>query len=217
NGRNQLEAQCDNLTHPTALFPNHPDHKLPPGGCGLADGTNRPWSAGDNENLAVGQGDVQVTPLQLAVAYSAIANGGNIVRPHLGLEIQQPDGTLIQRINPLPVRHLPINPFYLDTIRQGLRAAASQPGGTSFAVMGTSPEQVYGKTGTAQYNGQPDYSWYSCFVPGTATSKPIEVVVTVPRAGFGVQAAAPVARQILSQWFLGRKGPFIGGGSLTTF
>ena len=210
--RNRLEAKCDNLTHPTAQFPNHPHHKLPPGGCGLADGTNRPWSAGDNENLAVGQGDVQVTPLQLAVAYSAIANGGSVVRPHLGLDIQQPDGTLITRIDPPTVRHLNINPLYLDTIRAGLRAAASQPGGTSFAVMGNFPEQVYGKTGTAQYTGQPDYSWYSCFVPSTATSKPIEVVVTVARAGFGAQAAAPVARQILSQWFFGRRGAFLGAG-----
>ena len=205
NAVNHREYQCDHAIGP---FRGHPKH--PPGGCGIADGTNRPWSAGDNENLAVGQGDVQVTPLQLAVAYSAIANGGNIVRPHLGLAIQQPDGTLINTINPPIVRRLPINPFYLDTIRQGLRAAASQPGGTSFAVMGNFPEQVYGKTGTAQYTGQPDYSWYSCFVPATATSKPIEVVVTVPRAGFGAQAAAPVARQILSQWFFGRKGPFLG-------
>jgi penicillin-binding protein 2 len=84
-------------------------------------------------------------------------------------------------------------------------------------VMGNFPEQVYGKTGTAQYNGQPDYSWYSCFVPPTATSKPIEVVVTVPRAGFGAQAAAPVARQILSQWFFGKRGPFLGYSSGTGF
>ncbi len=76
--------------------------------------------------------------------------------------------------------------------------------------MGNFPEQVYGKTGTAQYTGQPDYSWYVCFVPATATSKPILVVVTVPRAGFGAQAAAPVARQILSQWFFGKPGSFLG-------
>jgi penicillin-binding protein 2 len=168
---------------------------------------------GDNENLAVGQGDVQVTPLQLAVAYSAIANGGWVVRPHLGFDIEQPDGTLIQRIDPAAKRHLNINPLYLETIRQGLREAASQPGGTSFPVMGNFPEQVYGKTGTAQYTGQADYSWYVCFVPPTATSKPILVVVTVPRAGFGAQAAAPVARQILSQWFFGKPGTFLGGNS----
>ena len=215
--RNRLEAECDNATGPTPLFPNHPHHKLPPGGCGLADGTNRPWSVGDNENLAVGQGDVQVTPLQLAVAYSAIANMGTVVTPHLGLAVQSPDGAVVREIDPPAVRHLNINPLYLDTIRQGLREAASTPGGTSFPVMGNFPEQVYGKTGTAQYSGQPDYSWYACFVPPSATTKPIVVVVTVARAGFGVQAAAPVARQILSQWFFGNPGRFMGsagGGAL---
>ena len=203
--RNLEEAECDNATGP---FKGRPKH--PPGGCGLADGTNRPWSGGDNENLAVGQGDVQVTPLQLAVAYSAIANMGTIVTPHLGLAIQSPQGTVVREINPPPRRRLNVNPLYLDTIRQGLREAASSPGGTSDSVMGNFPEQVYGKTGTAQYNGQADYSWYACFVPPSATSKPILVVVTVPRAGFGVQAAAPVARQILSQWFFGHPGSFVG-------
>ncbi len=77
--------------------------------------------------------------------------------------------------------------------------------------MGNFPEQVYGKTGTAQYNGQPDYSWYSCFVPSSATSKPIEVVVWVEQGGFGAVAAAPVARQILSQWFFGNAGQVRGG------
>jgi penicillin-binding protein 2 len=208
--RNKEESECDNATGP---FKGRPKH--PPGGCGLADGTNRPWSAGDNENLAVGQGDVQVTPLQLAVAYSAIANGGTIVQPHLGLAVQSPKGSVLREIDPPALRHLPVNPFYLETIRQGLREAASQPGGTSAAVMGNFPEQVYGKTGTAQYNGQPDYSWYACFVPPSATSKPIVVVVTVARAGFGVQAAAPVARQILSQWFFGKAGPFMGSTGTT--
>jgi penicillin-binding protein 2 len=222
--RNHLEYQCDHALGPfkwtnghTTSAVKHPGWhrsiKHAPGGCGIADGTNRPWSVGDNENLAVGQGDVQVTPLQLAVAYSAVANGGNVVRPHLGLDVEQPDGTLIQRIDPPIKRRLHIDPVYLDTIRAGLRAAASQPGGTSYPVMGNFPEQVYGKTGTAQYTGQADYSWYVCFVPASATSKPILVVVTVPRAGFGAQAAAPVARQILSQWFFGKPGQFLGGTS----
>ena len=101
-----------------------------------------------------------------------------------------------------------INPIYLETIRQGLHDAAQSPGGTSDDVMGNFPQQVYGKTGTAQYNGQQDYSWYVCFVPSTATSKPIEVVGGVEQGGFGAAAAAPVARQILSQWFYGNRGPF---------
>jgi penicillin-binding protein 2 len=170
---------------------------------------------GDNVNLAVGQGDVQVTPLQLAVAYAALANGGTVVRPHVGLDVQAANGTVLQKVDPPPVRHIHIDPLYLDTIRAGLRAAASQPGGTSYDVMGNFPEQVYGKTGTAQYTGQNDYSWYACFVPPTATTRPIVVVVHVERGGFGDVAAAPVARQILSQWFFGKPGPYTSGSSAT--
>jgi penicillin-binding protein 2 len=226
NQRNKLEAQCDTATGPyrytngkqissIKLKGYHRSTKHAPGGCGIADGTNRPWSVGDNENLAVGQGDVQATPLQLAVAYAALANGGTVVRPHIGLDVQSADGTVLQKIDPAPARHLTVNPFYLDTIKQGLRAAASQSGGTSADVMGSFPQQVYGKTGTAQYNGQPDYSWYACFVPPSATSKPIVVVVHVERGGFGDVAAAPVARQILSQWFYGKPGPYKSGNSAT--
>jgi penicillin-binding protein 2 len=181
--------------------------------CGIADG--RPWSIGDNINLAVGQGDVQVTPLQLATAYSAIANGGTVVRPHIGLDVQDPDGTLRQQIDPPPARHVNINADYLGAIRAGLRAAASQPGGTSADVFSSFPEQVYGKTGTAQYNGQQDYSWYACFVPSWATRTPIVVVVWVEQGGFGAIAAAPVARQILSQWFFGNPGKYVAGASRT--
>src|SRR5207302_9071868 len=119
---NRLESQCDHATGP---FKGRPKH--PPGGCGIADGTNRPWSVGDNVNLAVGQGDVQVTPLQLAVAYSAIANGGTVVRPHVGQAIESANGTVLQRIDPPAVRHLSINPVYLSAIRQGLHEAAQSP------------------------------------------------------------------------------------------
>ncbi len=221
---NKLEAECDTATGPFRYTNGHLTsahmhpgwHRSPkhtPGGCGIADGTNRPWSVGDNENLAVGQGDVQVTPLQLAVAYSALANGGTVVTPHLGLNVQNEYGTVLQQIDPAPARHIPIDPFYRQTILDGLHDAAQTAGGTSDDVMGNFPEVVYGKTGTAQYTGQPDYSWYACFV--TATSKPILVVVHVERGGFGDIAAAPVARQILSQWFFGKSGVYKSGTSAT--
>ena len=190
------------------------------GGCGIADGSDRPWSVGDNINLAVGQGDVQVSPLQLARAYSALANGGKLVTPHIGLNVENADGTVLQKVGPEPIkRNLHINPLYLGAIDQGLHEAAQTSGGTSDDVMGNFPRQVYGKTGTAQYfnaqNVETDYAWYSCFVPATATSKPIEVTVWVEKGGFGDQAASPVARQILSQWFLGKPGSFLSGSSTT--
>ena len=211
NYLNQQERECENAS---GAYKHDPKHPASQGGCGI--GTLTPWTYGDNVNAAVGQGDDQVSPLQLAVAYSALANGGTIVTPHVGEDIQSSTGTILQRIDPRPRRHLHINPEYLSTILTGLREAASEPGGTSADVMGSFPEQVYGKTGTAQYfedGVEHDYSWYSCFVPASATGKPIEVTVWVENGGFGDVAAAPVARQILSQWFFGKPGVFKSGTS----
>jgi penicillin-binding protein 2 len=206
----KLERACEKGTGP---FKGHGKHNS----CGISDG--RPWSAGDNVNLAVGQGDVQATPLQLAVAYAAIANGGTIVRPHVGSAIESANGTVLQRINPPGVRHLNINRAYLAAIRRGLHEAAQSPGGTSDTVFGNFPRQVYGKTGTAQYTlpsgAEKDTAWYACFVPAWATKRPILVVVKVEQGGFGAIGAAPVARQILSQWFLGKPGSYVPGNSRT--
>ena len=205
--RDQLEIRCEHATGP---FRGKPRHST----CGIADG--RPWSVGDNENLAVGQGDLEATPLQLGVAYSAIANGGTVVRPHVGLEVDAPDGTVAQRIDPAPSRHINIAAQNLDAIRSGLHAAASQAGGTSADVFRGWPQAqypVYGKTGTAQRGVLADQSWYVCYVPDP--QRPILVVVTVEQGGFGAAAAAPAARQILSQWFFGKRGQFIAGQSKT--
>jgi penicillin-binding protein 2 len=167
-------------------------------------GIGRPWSTGDNLSLAVGQGDVQLTPLQLAVAYAAIANYGKVVRPRL---VRTPVSG--------PARQLPVDRRYLDAIRAGLRAATSEPGGNAADVFSAFPVPVYGETGSAQHVGQQDTAWFAGFVPSTATSRPIVVVVTVDQGGFGAGAAAPVARQILSQWFFGRPGPWVPGASHT--
>jgi penicillin-binding protein 2 len=199
SARNRLEVACERKRHVPS--------------CLIADG--RPWSVGDNENLAVGQGDLNATPLQLAVAYSAIANGKAVVRPHVGLRVEAANGAVLQTIDPPPARQVSIAPQNLDAIRTGLRLAASSPGGTSADVFSGFPEQVYGKTGTAQRGNLADQSWYVCFVPSTATSKPILVVVTVEQGGFGAMAAAPAARQILSQWFFGKRGQFVAGTSRT--
>jgi penicillin-binding protein 2 len=211
--RNKLESECEQAIGP---FKGDPKHPAADGGCGIAVTPPEQWTIGDNVNMAVGQGDVQVTPLQLAVVYSALANGGTIVRPHVGLDIQNSQGVVLQKIQPPAARHIDINPLYRQTILEGLREAASQPGGTSADVFGNFPEQVYGKTGTAQYISggvEQDYAWYACFVPATATTKPITVVVTVEQGGFGAVAAAPVARQILSQWFFGKPGPYTAGAA----
>jgi penicillin-binding protein 2 len=161
--------------------------------------TDRPWSAGDNINLAVGQGDVQVDPLQLADAYAAIGNGGTLLRPHVGMQVVDTAGRVVQELNPSPRRHIPINAGYRSAILDGLHMAAQSPGGTSYAVFGGFPVPVAGKTGTAQRTGQADQSWYSVLAP--YPNPRVVVTVTVERGGFGVDSAAPVAEQILSQYF----------------
>jgi penicillin-binding protein 2 len=165
-------------------------------------GIERGWSGGDNVNLAVGQGDLQATPLQVAVAYSALANGGTIVRPHVGDAIEDGIGRTVQELHFKSRRKVKLDPTALGVIRQGLHEAVASQGGTSYDVFkGWNEKQypVYGKTGTAERGVNPDQAWYACWVMDK--NRPIVVVVTVERGGFGAETAAPAARLILSQWF----------------
>jgi penicillin-binding protein 2 len=161
--------------------------------------TDRPWSAGDNVNLAVGQGDLEADPLQMAVAYAALGNGGTIVTPHLGDDIESVTGQVQEEIRPAARRHIPISPSTRSTIMTGLTRAATEPGGTSYPVFGNFPFAVAGKTGTAQRPNQPDQSWYIVLAP--AKNPQIVVAVTLERGGFGVDTAAPVAARILEHYF----------------
>ena len=176
-------------------------------------GIERGWSGGDNVNLAVGQGDLQATPLQLATAYAAIANGGRVVTPHLGQQVEDTGGRQLEEIRKPAKRRVDFDPATLATIRDGLRAAAGEAGGTSADVFAGFPYTVYGKTGTAERAPNPDQSWYACYVDDPV--KPIVVVVTVEKGGFGAEAAAPAARLILSKWFGVKDSEFHAGTSAT--
>jgi penicillin-binding protein 2 len=178
-------------------------------------GIEKPWTPGDNVNLAVGQGDLEATPLQLATAYAALENGGTIVRPHLGKAIEDSLGRTVQQIHARPRRHVHMNPEYRNVVLDGLRRAANEKGGTSADVFAGFPKQytVYGKTGTAERGINPDQAWYACFVPDKA--RPIVVVVTVEKGGFGAETAAPAARLILSKWFDVPDTAFHAGTSAT--
>jgi len=162
-------------------------------------GIERPWSAGDNVNLSVGQGDLQATPLQLATAYATIANGGKVVRPHLGKQIEDGGGRLVEELRTPIRRRVEFDPANREAIMSGLRGAASAPGGTSSDVFAGFPYPVYGKTGTAERQPNPDQSWYAAYVDHP--TRPIVVVTTIERGGFGAETAAPAARLILNEWF----------------
>jgi penicillin-binding protein 2 len=166
-------------------------------------GIERRWTTGDNVSLAVGQGDLQATPLQLAEAYSVVANGGKVVRPHLGLQVEDGNGVLVEQIRTPLRRRLSLDPAYRDAIMAGLHGAATAHGGTSADVFANwDPHYrnlLYGKTGTAERQPNPDQSWYACYVADP--TRPIVVVTTIERGGFGAETAAPAARLILSEWF----------------
>ena len=181
-------------------------------------GIERPWSAGDNVNLSVGQGDLQATPLQMAVAYAAILNeDGRVPRPHLGLEIQDGAGRTLQEIRKSPARRVEIAPEARAAIKQGLEAAAMEPGGTSYDVFkgftAGEPITLYGKTGTVERAPNPDQSWYAVYADHP--TQPIVVVTTIEKGGFGAETAAPAARVILSEWFDRTDKEFVEGSSQT--
>jgi penicillin-binding protein 2 len=169
-------------------------------GCGISD--LRDYNLGDTVNLAVGQGDLQATPLQLAVAYAAIENKGHIVVPHLGMEIDSPSGELVQRIQRDPARKVSIDEADREVVAEGLHLSTSAPGGTSADVFADWPQDqfpVYGKTGTAQRPPKDDQSWYVAYVPDA--KRPIVVVATVEEGGFGAARAAPIACRILAKYY----------------
>jgi penicillin-binding protein 2 len=179
-------------------------------------GIEREWSGGDNVNLAVGQGDLQATPLQVAVAYATLENGGTVVRPHLGKAIEDGNGVPLQEFRPKAKRKIKMAARDRDAVLDGLRAAAQGEGGTSADVFRGWPMKdfpIYGKTGTAERQPNPDQAWYAAFVPDKA--RPIVVVVTVEKGGFGAATAAPAARMILSEWFDVSDREFHAGTSVT--
>jgi penicillin-binding protein 2 len=175
--------------------------------------TERPWSAGDNIQLATGQGDLQTNPLQMAIAYAAVANGGTVVTPHVGLQVDDAAGRVLREFDPPPRRHVHVDPGYRAAILEGLHDAAQAPGGTSYAVFGGFPIPVAGKTGTAQRVGHEDQSWYIVLAP--YPNPRIVTAVTIEEGGFGAESAAPAALQILEAYFgkhsSGESGP--NGGS----
>ncbi|MGN6256995.1 MAG: penicillin-binding protein 2 [Solirubrobacterales bacterium] len=161
--------------------------------------TERPWSAGDNIQLATGQGDLQTNPLQMAVAYAALGNGGTIVTPHLGMEIEDAAGRVLKEFDPKPQRKIHIDPGTRSVIMEGLHQAAQGPGGTSDPIFGNFPIPVAGKTGTAERPGHADQSWYCILAP--YPNPRIVTCVTIEEGGFGAQAAAPAAHTILEAYF----------------
>ena len=148
-----------------------------------------PWYGGDTVSMAIGQGLVQVTPLEMAVMVSAIVNGGKRVKPHLLLE--QTDSPQFQSTA------TGLDPGTIDIIKAGLIAVVQQ--GTATQLNDGSIPLTGGKTGTAEVPGQPDNALFVGF--GPASSPKIAVAVVVENGGFGAVSAVPIAHEIYKAYF----------------
>ena len=154
------------------------------------------WLPGDYINTSIGQGDALVTPLQLAVAYSAIANGGTVWAPRVGLKIKRPDGKVVRVVHPKKEGRLPFTQEQLAYVRNAL-AYVPQTGtaAVSFAGFPFGTVPVAGKTGTAEVKPHQPDSWFAAMVP--AGNPKYVVVSMVEQGGHGSTTAAPIVRRII--------------------
>jgi penicillin-binding protein 2 len=171
------------------------------------------WNPGDSLNLAIGQGFLLVTPLQMARFYAAIANGGKLVTPHILMDVENQNGTPVPTSAPPAPRPVPgLNPADLKVVQQGLLEGTQASFGTSYGVFGNFPYQIAGKTGTAQktvhvpgYTGEKDQSWWCGY--GPATDAKIVVCAVIENGGEGGSAAAPAAERVFAKFFHVRVPP----------
>ncbi|MGH3442984.1 MAG: penicillin-binding protein 2 [Nitriliruptorales bacterium] len=155
------------------------------------------WRYYDAINASIGQGYVTATPLEMAVAYATIANGGTLWRPHLGFEVVSPEGEVIEGIEPEVLGTVDLEPAEWEAIQDGLTAVVMQPRGTAnFRFNGFPLDDipVAGKTGTAEADGKVPFAWFASYAPADDPRYALAVMVEEGSAGSG--AAAPIARRI---------------------
>lgn len=182
---------------------------------------DRLWKPGDSIQLAIGQKDLLVTPLQMARFYAAVANGGKLVTPHVVATLEQPAAKgrppiVLRRFDPPAPQPTGVDPVALAVVRDGLYQATHMPYGTSSGVFANFSVPIAGKTGTAEKVVQPpgadrplllDQSWWCGY--GPADNARLVVCVVIENGGHGGTAAAPAALKVFEKYF-GVKAPPLG-------
>jgi penicillin-binding protein 2 len=160
------------------------------------------YRAGDNADMAIGQGETTVSPLQLAIAYSALVNGGKVWEPRLGWAVVDGQGKLVQTIAPKLRTKLPVPQKDLNYIANSLDFGRGWAVSGAFAYIGSPYQsQLGGKTGTAEVEGKKDTSWLATWGPITKDKKgnvgaKFVVVGMIEQAGTGATAAGPMLKRI---------------------
>ncbi len=155
------------------------------------------WLPGDSVNLAIGQGDMLATPLQVALSYAALVNGGKLYNPQIIKEVKRYDGVTVRKFTPFLARKIQFKSGILQVIQSYLKRVTTE--GTARGAFKNFPISVAGKTGTAQVYGKEDFAWFVAIAP--ADNPKYVVVVLVEEGGHGGEIAAPAARRILSYLF----------------
>ncbi len=178
-----------------------------------------PWYPGETVSASIGQGYNLYTPMQLAVAYAAVANGGKVMRPRLVLRLEDQRGVTERHYPVKEAGRVPVSEAHLAQVRAGLRAVVEEPGGTGGRARVAGIE-VAGKTGTAQvvrleqYEGLEDHeipvrfrdhAWFGAYAP--ADDPQIAVGVFVEHGLHGSSAAAPIAARVIEAWWKGQQPP----------
>ena len=184
---------------------------------------NKEWFLGETVSVAIGQGYNAYTPLQLASAVSTLANDGVMFKPHVVDYIENVATKVRTPVEPQPLRKLDWNPDHIATIKRAMVGVNKE--GTSAAVFAGAPYTSGGKTGTSQVIAikqgekyiesrvQERFRDHALFIAYAPADKPrIAVALIVENAGFGAKSAAPIARQVLDYYLLGKESP---GGAAT--
>ena len=173
------------------------------------------WTTGDSYNMAIGQGFLQATPLQVLVATAAIANGGKVLQPQLVDRITDADGNVVREYKPIVRRELPLDPETIEVVQRGMWSTVNSDFGTAALTGRVEGIEVAGKTGTAEFcewdqelqdcrfrddkGNLPTHAWYVSYAPYDAPE--IAIVTFIYKGGEGSATAAPINQKILEAYF----------------
>jgi penicillin-binding protein 2 len=183
--------------------------------------TGVPWQKGETISISIGQGFDLVTPLQMALGYSAIANGGMLWQPYVVKRIEGSATDEIDEIKPRLKRKIPIDQRWFDLVRKGLAGVVEDPRGTGHSIRDPSI-QIAGKTGTAQVvhvaqganrkllekltkSKDKDHAWFVGYAP--ASDAKICVAAIVEHGGHGASVAAPLVQKVILAYLKNAEKP----------
>ncbi len=157
------------------------------------------WAPGDSVNLAIGQGDLLVSPLQLATLLAAVGNGGTIYRPQVVEQIGPDLDNLVKTFEPVVAGQLPVSAQNLAVIQDSLFKVTSESYGTAYSAFLGFSVPVAGKTGTAESGQELPHSWFAGYFP--ADKPEVAIAVIVEHTGEGSRFAAPLFRKVVEAYY----------------